>query len=115
MSRRPRQLRYAVRVAGWTGLVLGVAALGGAPLSPAVLLAVPVVAAGAVRMVTREPPSYDDIGETVTPFGTVVPIRLVYQTTRGPDVAALAIVLVLVLPPLAAVVVPAAVAACVLR
>jgi hypothetical protein len=105
-----------VVAAAWLGLVLGVAALAGAPVSPLALVAVPVVAAGAVRMVTRQAPSYDDIGETVTPFGTVVPVRLVYQTTRGPDVAALAVLLVHVLPPVAgAVVVAVAVAGCVLR
>jgi hypothetical protein len=58
-----------------------------------VLLAAPVLAAAAVRTMTRCPPSYDNLIPVDTPLGTL-PMRLVAQTVRGPDLGILALVLV---------------------
>jgi hypothetical protein len=57
-----------------------------------VLLLIPVLAAAAVRTMTRKAPSYDNLVPVDTPFGAI-PLRLILQTGRGMDVAALAVVL----------------------
>jgi hypothetical protein len=69
---------------------LPVCLLGG--MTPVTLVAVPVLAAAAVRTMTRPPPSYDDLAPVDTPFGKI-PVRLVLQTTRGPDLAVVSLVL----------------------
>jgi hypothetical protein len=82
---------------------------------PSVLLTVPLLAACAVRTVTRPPPTYDNLAPVDTPVGTI-PVRLLLQTVRGPDVGALALA-GLALPGGAAgiALVPFVVAFCVLR
>lgn len=73
-----------------------------AGLAVEALYAVPVIAAGVVRTVTRKPPSFDTLGEVVTPFG-VVPAVLVVQVVRGPDLVLLAMIFPPVTVPLALV------------
>jgi hypothetical protein len=58
-----------------------------------VLLMVPVVAAAAVRTLTRKAPTYDNLVPLDTPLGAL-PLRLMFQTGRGVDVGVLAAVLV---------------------
>jgi hypothetical protein len=80
-----------------------------------VLVTLPVVAACAVRTMTRKPPTYDNLVPVDTPYGAL-PLRLVLQTTRGPDAGLLALPLVHALPLWgAAVVAAAAVALAVFR
>jgi hypothetical protein len=90
---------YLVVLAGvaaaWVLPVLAVAALGAS-----VLHAIPIIAAGVVRTVTRKPPDFTMLGEVVTPFGTV-PAVLVVQVVRGPDLILLAMVFPPVTVPLA--------------
>jgi hypothetical protein len=81
--------------AAWVLPVLAVATLGAG-----VLYAIPIIAAGVVRTVTRKPPDFDMLGEVVTPFG-VVPAVLVVQVLRGPDLILLALVFPPVTAPLA--------------
>jgi hypothetical protein len=81
--------------AAWVLPVLAVATLGAS-----VLYAIPIIAAGVVRTVTRKPPDFDMLGEVVTPFG-VVPAVLVVQVLRGPDLILLALVFPPVTAPLA--------------
>ncbi|HEY0450665.1 DUF6297 family protein [Actinophytocola sp.] len=101
--------------AGWAAAVLGLAALAGHGWPATVLLTVPLMSACAIRTVTRNPPTYDNLAQVDTPVGAM-PMRLILQTLRGPDVGVLAVVLVPALPTLAGVAVVAAVVAlCVLR
>lgn len=96
--------------AGWAAPVC---LLGG--MAPATLAAVPVLSASVVRTMTRKPPTYDNLVPVDTPFG-VMPARLILQTTRGPDVGVVALVLMPGLPYWGvAVVVVAAVALAVFR
>jgi hypothetical protein len=55
-----------------------------------VLVTVPVLAACAIRTMTRRAPSYDNLMPVDTPIGAL-PIRLVVQTLRGPDLGVLAL------------------------
>lgn len=55
-----------------------------------VLVTVPVLAACAIRTMTRPAPSYDNLVPVDTPMGSL-PIRLVLQTVRGPDLGVLAL------------------------
>lgn len=87
---------------------LPVCLLGG--WSPTVLAAIPVVAACAVRTMTRKAPTYDNLVPVDTGMGTM-PIRLVMQTLRGPEVGVLAWVLTYGMPPVGVAVVVAAVVA----
>jgi hypothetical protein len=81
----------------------------------AVLLVVPVLAASAVRTMTRRAPAFDNLVPVDTPMGAL-PLRLVLQTLRGPDLGVLALVLTLGTPWWAAsAVAAAAVALAVLR
>lgn len=64
---------------------------------PQVLLTVPVVAACVVRTMTRPPPTFDNLVQVDSPMGAV-PMRLVLQTTRGPDLGVVALVLLPALP-----------------
>lgn len=82
--------------------------LGGWP--PTVLAATPVLAACAVRTMTRKAPTYDNLVPVDTGMGTM-PIRLVLQTLRGPDVGVLAWVLTYDMPPVGVALVVAAVVA----
>ncbi|HEX6357435.1 hypothetical protein [Actinophytocola sp.] len=65
---------------------------------PNVLVAAPVLAACAVRTMTRKTPTYDNLVPVDTPMGTM-PVRLIMQTLRGPDLGLLAWVLTFGLPP----------------
>lgn len=71
-----------------------------AGLAAEALYAIPVIAAGVVRTVTRKPPSFDTLGEVVTPFG-VVPAALVVQVLRGPDLVLLSLIYPPITVPLA--------------
>jgi hypothetical protein len=84
---------------------LPVCLLGGS--DPAVLLTVPVLSACAIRTMTRKPPTYDNLLPVDTPFGSL-PTRLITQTTRGPDLGAVAVLLIPALPLWGAVLVIAA-------
>lgn len=82
----------------WALPVLGLAALTGAGLHPLVLLAVPVIAACVVRTSCRPLPRYD--ATTVdTPMG-MVPVGLIGQVVRGPDLGVLAVWLLTLAVPL---------------
>ncbi|HEV7648906.1 MAG TPA: hypothetical protein VGP26_12140 [Actinophytocola sp.] len=99
----------------WAAVAAGVAAVAGQPWHATVLLTVPLMAACAVRTVSRPQPTYDNLAQVDTPFGAV-PARLILQTLRGPDVGALGVLLLAALPAYAgAVVVALVVAFCVLR
>lgn len=99
----------------WAAAAEALAAVGGRPWTATVLLTVPLMAGCAVRTVSRPLPTYDNLGQVDTPFGAM-PVRLILQTLRGPDVGVLAVVLLGVLPGYAgAVVVALVVAFCVLR
>jgi hypothetical protein len=65
---------------------------------PEVLAAVPVLAACAVRTMTRKAPTYANLVPVDTPMGTV-PIRLIMQTLRGPDAGFLAWLFTYGMPP----------------
>lgn len=56
-----------------------------------VLLTVPVLASCAIRTMTRRAPSYDNLMPVDTPMGSL-PLRLIAQTARGPDLGALALI-----------------------
>lgn len=71
--------------AAWALPVVG---LGG--FEPDVLVTIPVLAACAVRTMTRKPPTYDNLVPVDSPFGKV-PLRLILQTARGPDIGVLAV------------------------
>ncbi len=90
---------YLVVLAGvaaaWVLPVLAVATRGAD-----VLYAIPIIAAGVVRTVTRKPPDFGMLGEVATPFG-MVPAVLVVQVLRGPDLILLALVFPPVTAPLA--------------
>jgi hypothetical protein len=80
-----------------------------------VLVTVPVLAASTIRTMTRRAPSYDNLMPVDTPMGSL-PIRLILQTFRGPDLGALALVVMAGVPWWGAVLVAAlAVAVAVLR
>jgi hypothetical protein len=83
------------------------APLAGAAWPAGVLLTVPVVAAAAVRTMTRRPPSYDNLMPIDTPFGAL-PTRLLLQTARGPDLGVVAVLLLPALPLWGALLVAAA-------
>lgn len=92
---------------------LPVCLLGG--LAPATLATIPVLSAAAVRTMTRNPPTYDNLMPVDTPFG-MFPARLALQTTRGPDLGVLAVLLMSGLPSWGvALVTTAAVAVAILR
>ncbi len=55
-----------------------------------VLVTVPVLAACAIRTMTRRAPTYDNLVPVDTPMGAL-PLRLVMQTVRGPDLGVLAL------------------------
>ncbi len=76
----------AVLAAGWA---VPVWAAGGWDVN--VLVTVPVLAACAVRTMTRRAPAYDNLVPVDTPMGAL-PVRLVLQTLRGPDLGVLALV-----------------------
>lgn len=75
-----------------------------------VLVTVPVLAACAVRTMTRKAPTYDNLVPVDTPMGAL-PVRLVLQTGRGPDLGVLALLFLPGAPPWGAVLVVAATAA----
>lgn len=75
----------------WTAVVLavGAAALPGVgTLAAALAVVVPLTVAAVVRTAGRPAPRYDDLGTVDAGLGQV-PVRLVLQSVRGPDVAAL--------------------------
>ncbi|RZS37735.1 hypothetical protein EV193_105293 [Herbihabitans rhizosphaerae] len=77
----------------WTALVLAGCAIFGQGLAmPHTLLVMLVVSAAVVRTVARPMPSYDDLMIVDVGFG-LVPMRLVVQTVRGPDVALLGVLI----------------------
>lgn len=90
--RGPNLLVLTALAACW---VAPIAALVG---DPHLLYAIPLVAASTVRTVTRRAPRFDALGEVATPMG-VMPVRLMFQTVRGPDLGALAVLLLPVFPP----------------
>lgn len=113
------------RWVGWTDTALrwhhllvatALAAVWGAPVcllggwDPNVLVTVPVLAACAVRTMTRKAPTYDNLVPVDTPMGAV-PVRLIMQTLRGPDVGLLAVPLLAGVPAWGAALVVAAVVA----
>jgi hypothetical protein len=107
----------------WHHLVVatGLVAVWGVPVwllggwDANVLVTVPIVAASAVRTMTRRPPTYDNLVPVDTPVGAV-PLRLIAQTVRGPDLGALALLFVPGAPWWAAALVAgAAVAVAILR
>jgi hypothetical protein len=63
--------------------------VGGWPAE--VLFTIPVLAAAAVRTMTRRAPTYDNLVPVDTPMGAL-PLRLITQTLRGPDLGAVALV-----------------------
>lgn len=75
-----------------------------------VLVTIPVLAACAVRTMTRKAPTYDNLVPVDTGMGTM-PVRLILQTLRGPDVGVLAWVLTYGMPPVGVALVVAAVLA----
>lgn len=82
--------------------------LAGADL--AALVIIPVLSASAIRTMTRNPPTYDNLVPVDTPFGNF-PARLAGQTVRGPDLGVVALVLIPTLPLWGAAIVVAAVVA----
>jgi hypothetical protein len=78
-----------VLAAGWAVPVWWLA--GGWDVT--VLVVVPILAAAAIRTMTRRPPTYDNLVPVDTPFGAL-PMRLVMQTVRGPDLGLPALLLV---------------------
>jgi hypothetical protein len=62
-----------------------------------VLFTVPVLAAATIRTMTRRPPTYDNLIPVDTPIGAL-PLRLIAQTLRGPDLGAVALVLMVGTP-----------------
>lgn len=81
----------------WGLPVYGLTALAGAALPTSVLVTVPILAACAVRTMTRPPPTYENLMPVDTPFGAI-PTRLILQTARGPDIGVLAVLLISALP-----------------
>jgi hypothetical protein len=80
-----------------------------------VLVTIPVLAACAIRTMTRRAPTYDNLVPVDTPIGAM-PLRLIAQTLRGPDLGAVALLFVATSPWWAAAPVAAlAVAVAVLR
>jgi hypothetical protein len=75
----------------WTAVVLtvgGLALAGVGTLAAALAMVVPLTVAAVVRTAGRPPPRYDDLGTVDAGLGQV-PVRLVLQSVRGPDVAVL--------------------------
>ena len=75
----------------WTAVVLAVGALAlpaVGTLATALAVVVPLTVAAVVRTAGRPPPRYDDLGTVDAGLGPV-PVRLVVQSVRGPDVAVL--------------------------
>ncbi|MFI7675569.1 hypothetical protein [Actinophytocola sp. NPDC049390] len=72
-----------------------------------VLVTVPVLAACVIRTMTRRPPTYDNLVPVDTPVGAL-PVRLVLQTVRGPDLGVLALAIMAGTPWWAALLVAAA-------
>lgn len=108
-------LVFTVLAAAWALPVIGLAALAGIAWDAGVLLTVPLIAACAVRTVTGDPPTYDNLAPVDTPMGAM-PVRLIARTLRGPDLGVLALLFVPVVPPAAgAAIVAVAVAVAVLR
>lgn len=70
----------------------------------------PVLAACAVRTVTASAPTYGNPGAVDTPMG-VMPLHLVLQIVRGPDVGLPAVLLIATLPTFGALLVIAIVIA----
>jgi hypothetical protein len=104
---------FVVATALACGWLVPVWLLAGA--HPGALVLVPVLSASAIRTMTRNPPTYDNLVPVDTPFGSF-PARLVTQTVRGPDLGLLAVVLIPALPPWGtAIVVAASVAVALLR
>ncbi|MGH3877228.1 MAG: hypothetical protein ACRDSK_09365 [Actinophytocola sp.] len=103
-------------VAGaWAATTLGLAMLAGHGWKATVLLTIPLTAACAVRTAARPLPSYDNLGQVDTPIGAM-PLRLIFQTLRGPDIGVLALIFLPAVPALVRVaVVTLAVLVCVLR
>jgi hypothetical protein len=106
---------HHVLVATLLGACWGLPVCLGGGFDPNVLVTVPLLAACAIRTMTRKPPTYDNLMPVDTPFGKV-PLRLIMQTGRGPDIGVLALLLMWGLPPWgAALVAAAAVALAVFR
>jgi hypothetical protein len=102
---------------GWAAPVLILAALAGQGWHPSALVVVPVIAASVVRTATRQALRYDDLGVVDTPMG-MMPVGLIRQVVRGPDVGVIAIILLMPVPPpllVSAAVVAGVVMFCVLR
>lgn len=78
--------------------------------TPDVLATIPVLVACAVRTMTRKAPTYDNLVPVDTGMGTM-PVRLILQTLRGPDVGVVAWVLTYGMPPWGVALVVAAVLA----
>ena len=93
--------------AAWAAPAIGLAALAGITWDPGVLLTVPLMAACAVRTVTGDPPTYDNLAPVDTPMGSM-PLRLIARTLRGPDLGLLALLFVPVVPTVAGIVIVAA-------
>ncbi|GAB3468656.1 hypothetical protein GCM10027436_84630 [Actinophytocola sediminis] len=103
-------LVFTALATAWTLPVMGLAGL-----DLGVLLTVPLMAACAVRTVTGDPPTYDNLAAVDTPMGAM-PLRLVARTLRGPDLGVLALLFVVTSPlPVGLAVVAAAVAVAALR
>ncbi len=84
-------------------VLAGVAAVWVVPVSGLdALYAIPIIAAGVVRTVTRKPPNFDTLGEVATPFGTI-PAALIVQVLRGPDLVLLSLIYPPITVPLALV------------
>ncbi|WP_253859433.1 hypothetical protein [Prauserella alba] len=66
-----------------------------------------MIAAGVLRTATRLPVDYATPAATDTPFGRV-PVHLITQLVRGPDLVVVGVVLTAVLPMPAALIVAAA-------
>lgn len=101
--------------AAWAAPVVGLAALAGSGWTPTVLLTVPLMSACTIRTVTRNPPAYDNLVTVDTPMGSL-PLRLIAQTVRGPDVGLLALLFIPTVPAaVGAGIVATVVAFCLLR
>jgi hypothetical protein len=88
---------HHVLVATLLGACWGLPVWLGGGFDPNVLVTVPLLAACVVRTMTRKPPTYDNLMPVDTPFGKV-PLRLILQTSRGPDIGVLALPLMSGLP-----------------
>lgn len=86
----------------WSETLFGIAALLGVEMSWTTWLAVPLAVGAVLRTATRPVVTYDNLGVVETGVG-MMPVRLIKQFVRGPDVGLLGLGLLFVLPGPAAI------------